>query len=68
MERFGEDLAAPAIEAQLDRAIARALKKGRTIAIGHYRRKHLVEALARKLPECESKGVQIVALPTFFHP
>jgi polysaccharide deacetylase 2 family uncharacterized protein YibQ len=55
------------IEAQLDSVIALALKHGRTIAIGHYRRKYLAEALADKLPEFESKGVQIVALPSFFH-
>jgi polysaccharide deacetylase 2 family uncharacterized protein YibQ len=54
------------IKKQLDRVMDLAVKKGRTIAIGHYRRKHLVEALKEKLPEFQSRGVQIVALPSFY--
>lgn len=38
------------IEAQLDLVMKLAIKKGQTIAIGHYRRKHLVEALTKKIP------------------
>ena len=57
----------PSIEKELDRVMALAVKHGRTIAIGHYRRKYLVEALAAKLPEFKDKGIQIVPLPTFYH-
>ncbi len=55
------------IEAQLDQVLKLALREGRTIAIGHYRRKFLVQALANKLPEFKARGVQIVTLPTFYH-
>jgi polysaccharide deacetylase 2 family uncharacterized protein YibQ len=54
------------IEKQLDRVMTLAVKHGRTIAIGHYRRKHLTEALANKLPEFKSRGIQVVALPSFY--
>jgi len=56
----------PSIEKQLDRVMALAVKKGRTIAIGHYRRKHLVEALKERLPEFQSRGIEIVALPVLY--
>jgi len=55
------------IEAQLDLVMRLALKRGQTIAIGHYRRKHLVQALLEKIPEFRSRGIQIVALPSFYH-
>jgi hypothetical protein len=57
---------APAIEHQLDLVLKLALKHKRTIAIGHYRRKHLVEALANKLPEFRARGVTLVPLPTLY--
>jgi polysaccharide deacetylase 2 family uncharacterized protein YibQ len=56
-----------AIEGQLDLVMKLALERGQTIAIGHYRRKYLVQAIANKLPEFKSHGVQIVTLPVFFH-
>jgi polysaccharide deacetylase 2 family uncharacterized protein YibQ len=56
-----------AIEEQLDVVMKLAQRRGQTIAIGHYRRKHLVQALAEKLPEFKSRGIDIVALPTFYH-
>src|SRR5262249_40400793 len=55
-----------AIKHQLDVVLNLAVKRGRTIAIGHYRRKYLVQALAEKLPEFKARGVQVVALPTFY--
>ncbi len=55
------------IETQLDLVMKLALKEGQTIAIGHYRRKYLVEALANKIPEFRSRGIQIVTLPTFYN-
>jgi polysaccharide deacetylase 2 family uncharacterized protein YibQ len=55
------------IEHQLDQVLKLALKRGETIAIGHYRRKYLVQALSEKLPEFKAKGVEFVALPTFYH-
>jgi len=54
------------IEAQLDLVMKLAIKKGQTIAIGHYRRRHLVEALMKKIPEFQSRGIQIVALPALY--
>jgi len=54
------------IESQLDVVIKLAVKEGQTIAIGHYRRKFLVQALANKLPEFKSRGIEVVTLPTFF--
>jgi hypothetical protein len=54
------------IEAQLDVVMRLAVKKGQTIAIGHYRRKHLVEALMAKIPEFRSRGIQIVFIPALF--
>jgi len=56
-----------AIEKQLDLVMNLAVKSGRTIAIGHYRRKHLVEALANRLPAFKVRGIEIVALPTLYH-
>jgi len=55
-----------AIEHQLDQVLALAVKHGRTIAIGHYRRKHLAEALAQKIPEFRARGVNLVTLPTLY--
>jgi len=55
------------IEDQLDLVMKLALREGKTIAIGHYRRKFLVQALANKIPEFKARGVQIVALPSFYH-
>ena len=55
------------IEAQLDLVLQLALKEGQTVAIGHYRRKYLVQALANKIPEFKARGVQIVTLPTCYH-
>jgi polysaccharide deacetylase 2 family uncharacterized protein YibQ len=55
------------IKEQLDIVIKLALQKGETIAIGHYRRKYLVQALMEKIPEFKAKGVDIVTLPTFYH-
>jgi polysaccharide deacetylase 2 family uncharacterized protein YibQ len=57
---------AESIEKQLDIVMKLALKRKRTIAIGHYRRKHLVEALANKLPEFQAHGIHLVGLPTFY--
>ncbi len=57
----------PGIEKQLDLVMKLAVKNGETIAIGHYRRKFLVQALANKLPEFKARGIQIVTLPTFYH-
>ncbi len=54
------------IEHQLDQVLKLALSRKRTIAIGHYRRKHLAEALALKIPEFKAHGVTIVGLPAFF--
>jgi len=56
----------PGIEHQLDIVMKLAVKHGETIAIGHYRRKFLVQALANKLPEFKARGIQIVTLPTFY--
>ncbi len=61
-----EDSAA-AIEHQLDLAMRLALTHQQTIAIGHYRRKHLVEALASRLPVFREKGIQLVTLPTLYN-
>jgi polysaccharide deacetylase 2 family uncharacterized protein YibQ len=60
-----EDSAA-AIEKQLDIVLHLALKRKQTIAIGHYRRKHLVEALAAKIPEFKAQGVDLVTLPSLY--
>jgi uncharacterized protein len=57
-----------AIEKQLDQVLILALSRGQTIAIGHYRRKYLAEALAQKLPEFKARGVEVVALPDLFQP
>jgi polysaccharide deacetylase 2 family uncharacterized protein YibQ len=57
----------PAIEHQLDLVMKLAVKNGKTIAIGHYRRKFLVQALANKLPEFKARGIEIVSVPTFYH-
>ena len=54
------------IEKELDRVIALAKRNRRTIAIGHYRRKHLVEALEKKIPEFKARGVTLVFLPSFY--
>ena len=54
------------IEKQLDIVLKLALKHKRTIAIGHYRRKHLVEALAAKIPEFKAHGVTLVTLPSLY--
>lgn len=55
-----------AIEKELDQLLAQTLRNHRGIAIGHYRRKHLTEALAQKIPEFRARGVQIVTLPTLY--
>ncbi|OGR91434.1 MAG: hypothetical protein A2992_08020 [Elusimicrobia bacterium RIFCSPLOWO2_01_FULL_59_12] len=55
-----------AIERQLDGVLRLAMKRKRTIAIGHYRRKHLIAALAKKIPEFRAHGVDLVGLPTFY--
>ncbi len=55
-----------AIEKQLDQVIRLAQKLGQTIAIGHYRRKHLIEALTHKIPEFKAKGVELVTLPMLY--
>ncbi|HVO33619.1 MAG TPA: divergent polysaccharide deacetylase family protein [Elusimicrobiota bacterium] len=52
-----------AIAEQLEIAAKLAKRYKRTIAIGHYRRKHLVEALERELPIIRARGVQLVYLP-----
>jgi polysaccharide deacetylase 2 family uncharacterized protein YibQ len=57
---------ATAIEHQLDIVLKLALKHKRTIAIGHYRRKHLVEALANRIPEFRARGVMLVTLPSLY--
>jgi polysaccharide deacetylase 2 family uncharacterized protein YibQ len=57
----------PGIEKQLDEVMKLAVKNGETIAIGHYRRKFLVQALANKIPEFKARGIEIVTLPTFYH-
>jgi len=54
------------IEKQLDLVMKLAVKEGQTIAIGHYRRKFLVQALADKLPEFKSRGIEVVTLPTLY--
>lgn len=56
------------IEHQLDLVLKLALLHKHTIAIGHYRRKHLVEALAHKIPEFAAHGVKLVSLPSFYPP
>lgn len=56
------------IEEQLDVALRLAQKRGKTIAIGHYRRKHLSEALRRKLPAFRAQGVTLVGLPDLYPP
>ncbi len=52
------------IEHQLDLAAALARRYKHTIAIGHYRRKHLVEALNNRLPVFKSEGIELVFLPS----
>lgn len=61
----GED-SIEAIEKQLEIVQKLALKRKQTIAIGHYRRKFLVEALARKVPEFQALGIEFVTLPTLY--
>jgi uncharacterized protein len=58
----------PDIEHQLDIVLRLAIKHKRTIAIGHYRRKHLVEAFAHKIPQFRAQGVRFVTLPAFYPP
>lgn len=55
-----------AIEKQLDKALVLALQRKQTIAIGHYRRKYLVEALAKKIPEFKAKGVRFVPITAMY--
>jgi len=55
-----------AIKHQLDQVLTLAMRHGRTIAIGHYRRKHLTEALAQKIPEFRARGVRLVTLPSLY--
>ncbi len=55
-----------AIEKQLDVVMKLAQKQGQTIAIGHYRRKHIVEALTHKIPEFKTKGIDFVLLPSLY--
>lgn len=52
-----------AIEAQLQKSMDLALRYGSTTAIGHYRRKHLREALERMIPRFKERGIEFVALP-----
>jgi len=54
------------IERQLDVMMAQALKRGDTVAIGHYRRKHIIEALTNKLPEFQKKGIELVSLSALY--
>jgi len=54
------------IEHQLDQVLKLAIKNKHTIAIGHYRRKHLVEALAHKIPEFQARGIRLVSLPSLY--
>jgi hypothetical protein len=56
----------PAIEHQLDLVLKLALRNKRTVAIGHYRRKFLVEALANKIPEFQAHHVTLVTLPSLY--
>lgn len=51
------------IEAQLDKAMSLAIRYKNSVAIGHYRRKHLLEALRVKIPEFKAKGIELVGLP-----
>lgn len=57
---------AMAIEHQLERVLQLALHHKSTIAIGHYRRKHLAEALAKKIPEFQARGIEWVTLPSLY--
>lgn len=57
---------AASIERQLDQVRELALRRKQTIAIGHYRRKHLIEALAKKLPEFQARGIAVVPLTAFY--
>jgi len=52
---------------QLDEVMKLALRRGTTIAIGHYRRKSIIQAFINKLPEFKSHGIEIVTLPTLYH-
>jgi polysaccharide deacetylase 2 family uncharacterized protein YibQ len=54
------------IEKQLDLVMHLALRRKHTIAIGHYRRKHLIEALEHKIPEFRAHGVSFVGLPAMY--
>jgi polysaccharide deacetylase 2 family uncharacterized protein YibQ len=57
----------PGIEKQLDEVMKLATRRGQTIAIGHYRRKCIIQALSAKIPEFKARGIEIVTLPTFYH-
>jgi len=52
-----------AIEKQLEKAMTLALRYHQTVAIGHYRRKHLLGALEVKIPEFKARGIELVGLP-----
>lgn len=54
------------IEKQLDLVMNLALKRHRTIAIGHYRRKFIIQALQNKIPEFKAQGIEFVTLPVFY--
>lgn len=54
------------IEKQLDVVMKLAIKRRRTIAIGHYRRKAIMDALRKKIPEFRAAGIEFVTLPTFY--
>ncbi|MFA5975677.1 MAG: divergent polysaccharide deacetylase family protein [Elusimicrobiota bacterium] len=58
---------AVSIEKQLDHAMRLALRDKRTIAISHYGRKHLAEALEKRIPEFQAHGVAFVPLTAFFN-
>ncbi len=54
------------IEKQLDVVMKLALQRKKTIAIGHYRRKYIVEALAKKIPEFKAHGIEFVTLTSLY--
>ncbi len=54
------------IQHQLDGVLVLALKYGRTIAIGHYRRKYLADALSKEIPKFRAHGVEFVTLSTLY--
>ncbi len=57
---------AEGIERQLDVVMKLAVKRKQTIAIGHYRRKFIIEALQKKIPEFRARGIEFVTLPVFY--